>query len=361
MKWLFKGSLVVFLLISLVLLQGCPECLPPNPDNSSVDSDIIFTGSALNSQFSGVFIVREDGVNLQELLEEAKIYSGISSDGKFVYLTKSSSGNDRIVKYDFSRGKFEYPIDDTTYPVIKYPVRSKDGKYICFFTDNDQIISGENGVWFSAKFEVCPKTLPVFSPDSKYIAFYEGDSLEAPLKINIVRASNPGDLVNSKELSFGIKGMPGEAKLDWSHQDLISYSYTKSQSLDIIGVWNLDNSAKSVEYQLKENLGAFNPIISPDRTKILFTARDGNLWWRNYTEDTSSPAFWVDIGRVNENEYIAYPKFTKDGKKILYTRFFKNEKDIYSGKLEVLIYVGTDSAESKQICDRVNRAFWREK
>jgi hypothetical protein len=358
MKLLLKLVLGIVLLLSLITIQGCPECLPPEP-KQDLDSDIIFTGQSLNSPNKGIFIIREDGNNLQELIENAEMYSGISDDGKFVFLERTPEGKDRLVKWDFYKGTAEYPFDDTTYQNIRYPVRSKDGKYIAFFTGDGKLVSGERAVWVSASYDICPGTLPVFSPDSKLIAFIEADSVSAPFTINIVRADNPGIKEAYKLFPFGLSGNPVEVKLGWNHQDLITYSYTRNRTIDVIGVWNHDNPAKSIEFQ-QENLGAFNPVISPDKTKILFTSREGTMWWRNYSEDITTPSVWVDIGKVNDNEYIAYPQFSKDGKKILFTRFFRNDSNIYSGKLEMLVNFGTDSVGTKLICNRVNRAFWRE-
>jgi len=344
----------------LILLQSCPECIPPEP-SFQTGSDIIFVGKSLNTDTPGVFLVNRDGSNLKELLPNAYIYSPVSDDGKIVFLRKISSSKIQLLKYSLKTNEFEYPIDDSSYPVKMYAVRSKDGSKIAFFTEGKEIVTGENGVWFSEKYDICPNTIPVFSPDGRYIAFLIGDSLEAPLRINIVRADNPGIEVAYKELSFGISGLHGLAKLDWSHQDIIVYSYTRSKKLDVIGVWNVNNPSKSFEIELKENLGAFNPVLSPDKTKILFTARDGNLWLRNFTEDTLSPAFWEDLTRVNEGEFLAYPRWSKDGKSILYTRFFKNRMDDeYSGKLEILKNIGTDSMQTRIICDGVRQAFWRD-
>ncbi len=356
MRWM----LLIIMGLMLLSLQSCPECIPPEP-SIQTDSDVIFVGKSLNSNKPGVFLVNNDGTNLHELIPNATIYSPVSKDGKIAFLREINQSKIQLMKYSLRNNDLEFPIDDSSYPEKMYAIRSNNGNKITFFTKNKEIVVGENGVWYSEKYDICPKTLPVFSPDSRYIAFFIGDSLEAPLRINIIDSDNPGILVDYKELAFGVSGLPGLAKLDWSHQDLILYSYTKTENIDIIGVWNLENPSKSFEIELKENLGAFNPILSPDRTKILFTARDGNLWIRNFTEDTLNPAFWEDLTRVDEGEFLAYPQWSKDGRRILYTRYFKNRiNDEYSGKLEILENVGTDSMRIRIICDGVRQAFWRD-
>ncbi len=345
---------LILLCLSLLALAGCPNCDLPN-DNDIPDSDIIFTGKSLNAVNPGIFTVKLNGENLMEIIEFGIVYSPVSDNNEIVFWSKRESNNDNLQRFNFVSNSFLGLIDEGTFPKINYPVISKDGKHIAFFAGYNNVVIGTGGpTWVIKDYPICPNTIPVFSPNGNYLAFLEGDSLEAALKINVVSSNNPGTLINSKELVFGIIGQRGEATLDWSHQEVIVYSYTVHEKLDHVGVWNLDNDMQSYTINVA-NEGAFNPIVSPDKSKIVVTDKRGNLWKRDFTSDTLTTS-WEQLTSVGENEYILYPVWSKDGKSILYTKRFKNNSDIYSGNLEVL---DISSEKTRVICNNVYKGFWK--
>ncbi|MFC2130211.1 hypothetical protein ACFLSQ_02130 [Bacteroidota bacterium] len=359
MSKLKKKVLVLFLCLSLFTLQGCPECIEPKlPDGS--DSDIIFTGISLNSDFPGIFTVNEDGSILVEHIENAAMFSPFSRDNYIVFLGKDGMEEDSLFRSHLSQMDKKYPkFEPGIFP--RYPVISPDGKYTALFSGGDTgedtlIIGTETQGWKQWAYEICPKTVPVFSPDGKYLAFYEGDSLEAPLRINIVSSDNPGNLYDFRELSFGIIGLRGEAILNWQHQDTIAYSFSREANLDSIGIWNLKNEENSFTIKA-EYEGAYNPIISPDGTKIVITDRKGDLWQSRLSSD-SLFINWEQLVATDEQEYILYPSWSADNKKILYTKFFKNNSNPYSGNLEIL---DVKTEKSRIVCNNVSRAFWMDK
>lgn len=340
-------------LLTILVFISCKEC-PDITDSSLGESDIIFSGKALNSDNPGIFTVKLNGDNLTELVDNGVIYSTISMDYNLVFWSKRDNNNDNIQRYNLEKNSVYTLIDQGTFPKINYPVISKNGKYIAFFSGFNELVIGTGGpAWNTKDYEICPNTIPVFSPDGNYLAFLEGDSLEAPLRINVVSSNDPGMLIASKEISFGILGQRGEATLDWTHQDVIVYSYTVHDKLDHVGVWFIDNDTKSYTINVA-NEGAFNPIVSPDRTKIVVTDKRGNLWKRNFTSDTLTTS-WEQLTSVGENEYILYPVWSADGNSILYTKRFKNNTDRFSGNLEIL---DVKSEKTRVICNNVYRGYW---
>jgi|GEM_PF-6325217 len=351
--WSVKILLMVVCL-SLMLLQGCPDCSNPIK-NDLADSDIIFSGLSLNSDNPGIFSVKLNGDNLTELVGFGIIYSAASVDNNIVFWSRRDNNNDNLQGFDLEKNSVYDLIDQGTFPKINFPVISKDGKHIAFYAGFSEVVIGTGGtIWDFQSYDICPNTIPVFSPDGKYLAFFEGDSLQAPLRIDVVSSDNPKTLAFSKELSFGIIGQRGEATLDWTHQDVIVYSYTVHDKLDHVGVWYVENDTKSYTINVA-NEGAYNPIVSPDRTKIVVTDKRGNLWKRNFTSDTLATS-WEQLTSVGENEYILYPVWSKDGKNILYTKRFKNNPDRFSGNLEILDVI---TEKTRVICSNVHRGFWR--
>ncbi|MFH1049644.1 MAG: hypothetical protein V1779_01795 [bacterium] len=354
MQLLSDKILLIFLCLSLMAIQGCPDCDLP-VKNDIPDSDIIFSGRSLNGANPGVYSVKLNGEYLTEIIEFGVIYSAVSNDNNIVFWSKRDNNSDSLSRYNLENRTVYTLIDQGTFPNINYPIISKDGKHIAFFAGYKEVVIGSGGpAWEVKEYPICPYTLPVFSPDGNYLAFLEGDGLEAALRINVVSSNDPGILVYSKELSFGIIGQRGEATLDWTHQDVIVYSYTVHDKLDHVGVWDLNNDARSYTINVA-NEGAYNPIVSPDKTKIIVTDKRGNLWKRDFTSDTLGTP-WGQLTSVGENEYILYPVWSEDGKSILYTKRFKNNSDIYSGNLEIL---DIKTEKTRVICNNVYRGFWR--
>ncbi|ROL57194.1 hypothetical protein D9V86_12320 [Bacteroidetes/Chlorobi group bacterium ChocPot_Mid] len=349
----------IFMMISVIsfmVFLSCKEC-PNITDSSSGGGDIIFSGKALNSNNPGIFTVKLNGDNLTELVENGVLFSPASNDNNIVFWSKRDNNNDNIQRYNIEKNAYYTLIDQGTFPVINYPVISKDGKHIAFFSGFDELVVGSGGpAWATRKYDICPNTIPVFSPDSKFLAFLEGDSLEAPLRINVVSSDDPGRITASKEISFGINGQRGEATLDWTHQDVIVYCYTVHEKLDHVGVWFIENDTKSYTINVA-NEGAYNPIVSPDKTKIVVTDKRGNLWKRNFTSDTLTTS-WEQLTSVGENEYILNPVWSSDGNSILYTKRFKNNADKFSGNLEI---IDIKSEKTRLICNNVYRGYWKQK
>jgi len=346
--------LLFFLCVSLLALQGCPDCSNPI-DNSITDSDIIFSGKSLNGNNPGIFSVKLNGDNLTEIIEYGMVFSQVSTDNNIVFWSKRNNNNDNLQMFNIVSGKIFNLIDEGSFPNINYPVISKDGRHIAFFSGFSEVVIGTGGpAWDAKSYEVCPNTIPVFSPDGNYMAFLEGDSLEAPLRINIVSSDDPGVLIDKKELSFGIIGQRGEATLDWTHQDIIVYCYTVHDKLDHVGVWYPDDDTRSYTINVA-NEGAFNPIVSPDKSKIVVIDRRGNLWKRSLTSDTLGFP-WEQLTSVGQNEYILYPIWSKDGNSILYTKRFKTNLDKFSGNLEIL---DLKSERTRVICNNIYRGFWK--
>lgn len=352
-------AIVICLLLLLIGLQGCPECVTPIP--STIEgSDIIFTGQALNSSKPGIFGIKDNGANLLEIIDYGVIFSPITDNKKVVFWNKRPDDEDNITIYDFQKaiGERTFPlVAQGDFPIINYPIVSKDGSHYAFFTDKSEIfVSKGDNIWNKGNYDICPKTLPTFSPNANFLAFYVGDSLDAPLRINIVDSDDPANVLNFKELSFGIKGLKGEAQLDWSHQDFIVYNYSKSDNIDYIGIWNLAKPAESYEIEVV-GIGAYNPTISPDGLKFAFTTKSGDLWLRNTKDDPAHPG-WEQITEIDTLlEYNMYPRWSANGEKIIYTKFFVNNKNKYSGNLEI-IDLNAKNLKSKVLSNNVYRAFW---
>ncbi len=337
----------------LVSIGGCTDCEPLPPIDTS-SGDIIFVGEALNSEMPSVFVVAEDGEGLSELIKEAVIYSSKTNNEILTYLDLSDieSGNVLLRSYDLNSGESQPLREPDEKDNVNYPVVSQDGRYYAFVRHGQIVVGDGSGNWNSEFYNICPNALPTFSPSGDYIAFFVGDSLEAPLRITAVSSANPGNEVYFKELVFGIDGLKGEAELDWSSPDFIVYAVQIDEDSSEIGLWNIKDDSESYKIGVR-GLGMYNPKLSPDGKQIAFTDAKGDLWIRNAKDNPENPG-WEAVTAVEEYEYVRYPRWSKDGNKIIFVKDYIGG-GVCDGALQI---VELDDLETKIVANNVYRAFW---
>jgi hypothetical protein len=359
---MLKKIAILILIISIPFIQGCPNCQVP-VITRDYNSDIIFTGKALNSSKPGIFAVKADGTGLEQIIPNAQMFSPVTTDSTLLYLTISSTGQPTVHLFDLKTGNNTVVIPANQYSNINYPVISQDGTCIAFFdSTNALVIKKADKSPTSITYKICPKTLPVFSPDGKFLAFFLGDSIKAALRIIIVRTDTdpPGIEYSHKELSFGVNGLEKEDILDWSQQSFIVYSKTTDKKIDSIGVWDLDDDTKSFSFSVRSS-GAFNPFINHDANTIMFTDTSGNMLQTQFKNIDTVARSYKYLTNINPGEYIYYPeeKAGKDVSSVLFVKFYKNNNDDFSGQLNILTMDKFGQSSIMPVCNNVNRAFWR--
>jgi Tol biopolymer transport system component len=105
------------------------------------------------------------------------------------------------------------------------------------------------------------------------------------------------------------------------------------------------------------SIGAYQPSVNSDLSKVVFAARDGNLWIRNLKDTTKRYQRLTSSGRVSQN---LYPEWSPDEKSIMYIRQFKDESDIMTAALELIDMTG-EKPISRVLSNNVYKGYWNSK
>jgi Tol biopolymer transport system component len=343
------------LTIVSVIITGCDFCANYNGDYVMEESDIYFTSIPVNSNVTSIFRISADGRNIREIWRNAQIYSEPSKTKKIVFTS--------MIQPDV---KFIYKanIDGTSPEVVKnelfsndklYPILSSNGKYIAV---NDVA----TGLWIiyedktdlKISSDFCNGTLPAFSPDGTRIAFYEGGYLTNPLSVVVMDLNqNPPVVLSRKLHSTGLNNYRGEATISWSEDGTkICYVISESEVTDVIYVGDY-NTENELGYAVV-SVGAYQPSLSKDLTKVAFAARDGNLWIRQL----------ADTGKVLKNITMSgkistslYPEWSKDGKSLLYVKYFKDDLETMHASLEI-VDISSELFNTIILSNNVFKGYW---
>ncbi|MBI5325661.1 MAG: PD40 domain-containing protein [Ignavibacteriae bacterium] len=219
------------------------------------------------------------------------------------------------------------------FPMISMPIISPDGKYFSLYVGNGQLIIFADKIFSPGSvFNFYIGTEPSFSPDGKYLAYYEKIGIFGPVNLKIINTDHPEEVIYTKEFQNLLNPMPGNATIDWSNDGryIIYTSVDATLSTDIIHV---DEVFGNTDYELKINgIGAYMPSLSPDKTEVVFAARDGNIWTRTIADERYTRMTEVD----STIEYNLYPQWTNDGKYIFYTKYYRDDTSKFGGTLEIV-------------------------
>jgi len=344
------------LIIAGSLLNGCDVCSTNN--NVTVEEgDIYFSAIPVNRLQPSIYRIDTDGKNFREVTKNGMLFSPPSSNKKIVYLEEYLEGK-FVVLSDIS-GLNPKQIGDNSWTGKSYSVLSPDGKYVA-------VVVGLNDLWLitvgsgyqKITNKICQNTLPVFSPDGKKLAFYEGRDFSAPLTVKVfdLNSSSPV-LVSQASYPTGINPWYGEATIDWSKDGKsLTYIISPDTLSDLVYITEWDNPDNSTSYQIS-TFGAFEPVLSPDRQQIAFAGRDGNIWIKNLASTAKK-----NITNVTSKlQYNLYPQWSSDGKKIIFSTFFNDDKNVLHGTLHIAEDLETDSPSIKVLSNNVYRGFWNKK
>jgi hypothetical protein len=321
--------LVSFFVISG--FYGCDVCnVGESKDNDA--TDIFFSALPLNGDTSSIFAVSTDGSGLRKIANDGVLYSGPSRNKTIVFL-KEHAPVDTLLYYMKTNGdSLDKSTITSAYNLIANPIMSPDGRNVAIFIGNRQLILVGNMIFVQwASFNFCEETIPSFSPDGRYIAFYEGSSLSGPLTVKVVSTNDPNNVIYHRDFSFGINPWKGETGIDWSADSRIIVYMLSDSGSDII---NIDEISGGKSNQLIiSGIVAFMPVLSPDKSTVAFSARDGNIWLETIVNERNYKLTDADTTM----EYNLYPQWTSDGKNIFYTHFFKDEAgNKFGGNLEII-------------------------
>lgn len=358
LKFVNKVSFIrkKFLLIAAFFViagfYGCDVCdLGENKDKYA--NDIFFSAVSLNDSVPGIFAVSQDGTRLREIVKDAVLYSGPSGNGTIVFL-REKSGEDTVMYYIKTNGDslIRSPISGN-FERIEIPVMSPDGRNVAVYVGNGKIMKIEKmGFGREASFNFYEGTEPSFSPDGNYLAFYERDGLFG-LIIKVVSTDDPLNVVYQRYFDRLLEPMLGNATIDWTDDSrFLTYAVRDIEATtDIIYIEEINGD--SDKELVISGIGATMPSLSPDQKKVVFAARDGNIWYRVIADS----GYYRMTDADTTIEYNLYPQWTNDGKAIFYTKYYRDDTGRFSGTLEIVSCLTCPSKRKLVLSNSVLRGF----
>lgn len=354
---------LMFFICSLIiygsLLSGCDVCDNTN-EYKVEEGDIYFTAVPVNSNLPSIYRINADGKNLREVVKNGILTSRPTKDNKLVFLRENPDGQKVVVQSDID-GRNPKIIGDYSWSKQFNPIISPDGKYVAVMIGSKDLWIISNGTtYYKVSNKICENSMPVFSQDGTKLAFYEGYDFTGPLTVKTYSiVTNPPVLLSQSPVSqTGISSWKGEALIDWSVDgDNLTYLFSSSSASDMITISEWDNPGNSQSYEIP-GFGAFQPSLSPDKTKLVFAGRDGNIWLRDLS--ASENKYLNLTGNSSQTVYNIYPQWSPDGRNVIYSKYFTDDLNIIHATLEI-VSTDTDPPTVKVLSNNVLRGFWNRK
>ncbi len=333
--------------VNLVLNCGCDTCSPSRPDDSK-DFEIYYDALPLGGSDAVIY-----GVNHSKpgfgWIGNGMLFSAPNSDGIIAYTSQKGGLADALMYYSLGGGKSGKIVDKSAYPGISFVIASPGSRKVLFADGSDLYFFNMDGTGdYQLTSGLCPGTLPSFSPDGKYIAFFTGTSTDSAMKLLAYYSDNPaGNPALSADLPFGAGKFHKYIGITWS-PDSKSVVYTRSSggiSKDLIFKEIISGSENIAG---DDNFGASQPVISPGLDTFCFACSDGNIRIKRISDGK----IWR-ITAAEAGEYYSGPQWSPDGEKILFIRFRENISG--GGTLEVF---GLKTGKTIIIGNNILRAFW---
>jgi Tol biopolymer transport system component len=355
MTFFYKILTTIFVLATTVFIAGCDFCNDAQGDYVMEESDIYYTSSPVNSHETGIFRIGLDGKGIREIVKNAQIYSRPSKTKKIVFTSYYAPGTKFIYKANIDGTKAEVLKKEDFANNMLYPQISYNGKHIVVndATNGLYLIREDKSV-LKLTGNFCMNTLPSFSPDGTKLAYYEGVALYEPLSVVILNMEeDPPVEITRKIHSNGLEKYAGEATIAWSPDgEKVCYVISKDKITDYLYIGDFSSPADKA-YEIT-SIGAYQPSLTNDLKRVVFAARDGNLWIRNLVDTVKRYIRITSSGRVSKS---LYPEWSKDEKHILYVKQFKDEADRMNAALEI-IDLDKEPPVSRVLSNNVYKGYW---
>ena len=343
-----KAGLAYFSLIVVLLNSGCNVC--NNGIVAVQDSQIYFSAMPLNGTTPSIFGMSLNDYAPNEAVKDAQLLSMPSQNGILVFFRQKSNGAKVLYRCKLNGDSIVQFVADNYYSAVDMPVISNDGHWTAFYRGGDTLLIDKDfNLTKDASLNYCIGSISSFSPNGNYLAFFEGNYLSGPITVKVIDINNStpiSAIIFQKTISSGFGEVP-YASIKWSSDGkMINYI--------IDGGIYIDTIAGGSKFY---NLGKINTLsfaLSPDNRSLAYIADDGNLKKRNF----SDTVIITQLTEIDSNyEYIDFPEWSLDGKKIILTSFHKNESTAnkYRGALEI---VDIETKEKQELCNNVWKGFW---
>ncbi|MGQ9818653.1 MAG: TolB family protein [Candidatus Kapaibacteriales bacterium] len=354
----FENFNLFFPFALILLLFGCDPC---NYEQVNVisEGDVYFSALPANSSTPSIFQIDLTTNTTNEIVKNGILYSPPSLDKKIVFIRNNLSGGQDVILSNIDGTKQRVIASGFSWNSREFAIISSNGKSIAIGADTKELWLFRNEIKaFRLSSNLCPGTIPAFSPDGSKIAFYEGTDLYSPMNITtyFVDTESPVFLGTFPLDGTAIE-LYGDVSLSWSSDSrFIFFPRYSLINGDVLHILSYD--FKTQRSFVVTVSGCFYAIPSSDFHYAFLTGRDGILWRRDLT-DTIYPKVKV-IAPSYGVSYNIYPQLSPDETKIIYTRYYRDEKVPFRGILE-LANLNDSSRGPKILVNNVFRGFWNRK
>jgi Tol biopolymer transport system component len=289
-------------------------------------AEIFFTAKPLNSEVPGIYAILPDGSGFREIVKNGILYSRPSKSRLIAFLRNSPTGNDSIVLVNIDGSGMLGVINErVSRTSLTFPVLSPDGLLLAFQgRDNtgNHVLSIHwisRGETNEKSLRLSEGTLPSFSPDSKYLAFFEDNVHTGEMMLKVIDPYKQlnFDVYPPMNTGYRIKSLIHPPLIDWSSDALeIVYAMATADSSRIF-IARIDQSLTKV---LKlDELGAINPVLRPITNDLIaFVSKKGDIYTAK--PDEENPDF-LELLRSDVSEFYADPQWSPDGEKMILNNY----------------------------------------
>lgn len=352
-KNIFKIAFIIIAIPLFLALNSCNDCTGTNPTDSDTTNYIYFSSIPINSDKPNIYRTSVEGLSIKEIVKNSILYSAPSKDKKLCYVSINEQNKKALFTCNINGGDIKQISADDFWQTLEQPVISPDGRYIGVYTGfNDLYVATSNGsFWRKVTSNYYRSSLPSFSFDGNYLAYYESISLSEPWKLKVVKTSNLQEVVYEKSFSTGINQWFGDFLINWSKDNKkVFFSAVNNNLNDIICVTDI-STMQEEELEIKY-LGSAMQNIYLEENLITFVGKDGNIWARDYQGNNIQ---YYRYTNSDTTEVNLYPNFSKNGKNILFNRYFRDDYGLLKSSLMLFV---KNSNRIINLCDNAFRGFW---
>lgn len=362
-----RSRLLPLLIFAIGLLAGCKDSLPVSQPSSSTTQSLIFSYGPLTGLEPAPVVasMNADGSNLHTILSDRVIYNSpengrmvtagpVDSDAGTIEVSDLDGNNRRVVgTYDINNRIEGFSVvlsHDASQ--VAYALSSTDTEDTTRDIDTLFLVGTAGGARVVIDTGFAHESIPAFSPDGTYIAYFVGRSTGVAtgmLRIRNIRTmSEPVDLLDAADIT-----PDGSLSISWapSGERLLC----PMLMLSLPTIVEVTIASKAVRIMAS----GISPVYSPDGSKIAFIAQD--------LLGTSANVRVMDANGGNQriltdtvNALIElYPSWSRDSRSIVCTAF-NGEPDRTVGSCEMIdIVTGVITQRAAPSGSTVYRFFWK--
>lgn len=325
---------LLFLFIVLTFVQSCDTCTGIEGKGTNPENEIFFTASPINGNLPNIYKVDTDGSNIKSVILNGVTYSAPALNGKISFIRKDESeGNSKLFISDIDGSNSKLIIQDNDIFNVTFPIISPNGRFVAFNAGNSRLfyydVTAQSPSFNQISGRLSLGSRAVFSSNSNYLAFIEGDGSTIPYSIKVVDARST-DIVNevfSKSLNKPVFPDNSELSLSWSADSKSIVFTLRNSSNDDIYIIDIESKSERIVSIPNSEIGGSQPCISPKGDYLAVSGTDGNIW---LIFIATNDFRFSNITNSNGFERNHNPRWSVDGKRIMYSSSSRFDSDFFS-------------------------------